>query len=88
MGMNNKEYTEYVENELIPAFESLEGVASASASGLLKETVVVTLDQVKIDAINSLVQKDIKKEFKEPEKEINSFKAFCKHPRQIAREAF
>ena len=56
-GMSPLEITEYVENDLIPAFESLEGVASASASGLLKETVMVTLDQTKIDAINSLVKK-------------------------------
>ena len=60
-GMSALEITEYVENELIPAFESLEGVASASASGLLKETVIVTLDQIKIDAMNSLIQKDITK---------------------------
>ena len=69
-GMSALEITEYVENELIPAFESLEGVASASASGLLKETVMVTLDQIKIDAINSLVQKEIKGEFKEPEADL------------------
>lgn len=70
-GMSALEITEYVDNELIPAFESLPGVASASASGMLEETVMVTLDQTKIDAINALVQKDIKGEFKEPAKEID-----------------
>ena len=86
-GMNALEITEYVENELIPSFESLEGVASASASGLLKETVVVTLDQVKIDAINSLVQKDVKKEFKEPEKEINDAIAEIEDGKEALKEA-
>ena len=86
-GMSALEITEYVENELIPAFESLEGVASASASGLLKETVVVTLDQVKIDAINSLVQKDVKKEFKEPEKEINDAIAEIEDGKEALKEA-
>ena len=85
-GMSALEITEYVENELIPAFESLEGVASASASGLLKETVVVTLDQIKIDAINSLVQKDVKKEFKEPEKEINDALAEIKKGKEAMNE--
>ena len=86
-GMSALEITEYVENDLIPAFESLEGVASASASGLLKETVVVTLDQVKIDAINSLVQKDVKKEFKEPEKEINDAIAEIEDGKEALKEA-
>ena len=66
------EITEYVDTELIPAFESLEGVASASASGMLEETVVVTLDPVKIEALNRLVQAEIKGEFKEPQSEINN----------------
>ena len=70
-GMSALEITEYVDRELIPAFESLEGVASASASGMLEETVMVTLDPIKIQAINDLVQAEIKGEFKKPQAEIN-----------------
>ena len=86
-GMSALKITEYVENELIPAFESLEGVASASASGLLKETVIVTLDQVKIDAMNSLIQKDIKGEFTKPEKEINDAIAEIEEGKEALKEA-
>ena len=86
-GMSALEITEYVENELIPAFESLEGVASASASGLLKETVIVTLDQIKIDAMNSLIQKDIKGEFTKPEKEINDAIAEIEEGKEALKEA-
>ena len=70
-GMSALEITEYVDRELIPAFESLEGVASASASGMLEETVMVTLDPIKIQAINDLVQAEVKSEFKKPQGEIN-----------------
>ncbi|MBQ8857589.1 MAG: efflux RND transporter permease subunit [Lachnospiraceae bacterium] len=70
-GMSALEITEYVDTELIPAFESLEGVASASASGMLEETVMVTLDPIKIQAINDLVQKEISGEFVKPQAEIN-----------------
>lgn len=70
-GMGALEITEYVDRELIPAFESLEGVASASASGMLEETVMVTLDPIKIQAINDIVQTEIKGEFKKPQAEIN-----------------
>lgn len=71
-GMSALEITEYVDTELIPAFESLEGVASASASGMLEETVMVTLDPIKIQAINDLVQKEISGEFAKPQSEINN----------------
>ncbi len=70
--MGSKEITDYVNNELIPALESLEGVASVSASGQLEETVMITLDQTKIDGLNSLVQKEIGNEFKDPQAEIDS----------------
>ncbi|MEE1015148.1 MAG: efflux RND transporter permease subunit [Lachnospiraceae bacterium] len=65
----------YVENDLTPALESLEGVASVSSVGQLEEKVVITLDQTKIDAINSLVQKEIKGEFTDAEKEISDAQA-------------
>ncbi len=71
-GMSALEITEYVDTELIPAFESLKGVASASASGMLEETVMVTLDPIKIEAINTLVQKEVKGEFKKPQSEISN----------------
>ena len=70
-GMSALEITEYVDRELIPAFESLEGVASASASAMLEETLMVTLAPIKIQAINDLVQAEVKGEFKKPQAEIN-----------------
>ncbi len=71
-GMSALEITEYVDTELIPAFESLKGVASASASGMLEETVKVTLDPIKIEAINDLVQKEVSGEFEDPQSELSS----------------
>lgn len=71
-GMSALEIADYVDSELIPALESLEGVASVSASGQLKESVKITLDETKIEALNSLIAKEIGKEFKTPEAEIDS----------------
>lgn len=70
--MTALQVTDYLNSELIPAFESLEGVASASASGMMEETVMVTLDPIKIEALNTLVQKEISGEFKEPQSEIDN----------------
>ena len=50
-GMDANELSDYVENELSPALESLEGVASVTTTGQLEESVEVTLNQDKIDAL-------------------------------------
>lgn len=70
-GMSALELANYVDTELVPALESLEGVASVSASGQLEETVVITLDQTKIDAVNTLVQREVSGEFNGPQSEID-----------------
>ena len=73
-GMDAAKLSEYVENELSPAIESLEGVASVTTTGQLEESVQVTLDQDKIDALNKKVQKGIDKQFAKSQKEIDANK--------------
>lgn len=71
-GMSAIEVSEYVENEIIPALESIEGVASASATGTVEEKILVTLNNEKIEALNQKVQSVINEQFEEPENEIES----------------
>ena len=73
-GMDAVKLSEYVENELSPAIESLEGVASVTTTGQLEESVQVTLNQDKIDALNKKVQKSIDKQFAKSQKEIDANK--------------
>lgn len=73
-GMDAAKLSEYVENELSPAIESLEGVASVTTTGQLEESVQVTLDQDMIDALNKKVQKSIDKQFAKSQKEIDANK--------------
>lgn len=73
-GMDAAKLSEYVENELSSAIESLEGVASVTTTGQLEESVQVTLDQDKIDALNKKVQKSIDKQFAKSQKEIDANK--------------
>lgn len=86
-GMSALEITEYVDKDLIPAFESLEGVASATASGMLEETVMVTLDPIKIQAINDLVKTEVKGEFKKPQAEINDALSEIEKGKDALKEA-
>ena len=68
------EFSDYVKNDLAPALESLEGVASVTTTGQLEESVDVTLDQDKIDALNKKIQKKIDEQFEKSQKKIDAGK--------------
>ena len=74
-GMDESEVSSYVENEFSPALESVEGVASVSATGVLEESVQVTMDQDKIDALNEKIQKKIEEQFADAQKELDDASA-------------
>ena len=69
-GMKDSEITELTQNTIIPELESIEGVASASATGLLEESVNVIIRQEKIDKINEQVFGSIDEEMKDAEQQI------------------
>ncbi|MBD5520704.1 MAG: MMPL family transporter [Lachnospiraceae bacterium] len=70
IGMTDAEVSEMTQNTVIPELESIEGVASASATGLLEESVNVIIRQEKIDAINVKVFGYIDDEMKDAEEEL------------------
>lgn len=69
-GLSHTEVTKLTEDSIIPELESLEGVASVNASGLIEENVQVVIRQEKIDAINRQVFGYVESEFEDAEKEI------------------
>ena len=69
-GMDAYEITDYVNNTLIPQIESTEGVASVSATGTVTQSIEVTLNQEKIDALNEKIQNSIAGKFTEAEEKI------------------
>lgn len=69
-GMTNAEISDYTTNYLVPELESIEGVASASASGLLQESVHVIIREDKIAAINEQVFGAIDSEMDEARQEL------------------
>ena len=70
-GMDNAQISEYTEEKVIPRLESIEGVASATATGLLDENVHVVIRQDKIDKINEQVFGSIDKDLDEAQQEID-----------------
>ncbi|MBQ9928566.1 MAG: efflux RND transporter permease subunit [Lachnospiraceae bacterium] len=69
-GMDSAQISEMTQNDIIPELESIEGVASASATGLLEESVHVIIRQEKINKINEQVFGAIDEEMKEAEDEL------------------
>ncbi len=73
VGVEDLEYaqiSEYVTDVLMPEVESLEGVASASAVGLLEESVNVIIRQEKVDALNRQIYAAIDDKMRDAEEEL------------------
>lgn len=73
--MEGSELTDYVNNTVLPELESIEGVASVTASGLIDEEVRVIIRQDKIDAVNRKVKDALDGKFAEAESEMEDAKA-------------
>lgn len=70
--MDNLEISDYTEKDLVPEIESVEGVASVTGTGLVEESVQVTLSQKKIDEINDKVKTSLDKKFADAQSEMDS----------------
>lgn len=73
-GMDASEISDYVENDLVPSIESIEGVASVTTTGQLEESIQVTMNEDKIKALNKKIRKSIDKEFDDAQAEIDDGK--------------
>ena len=69
-GMDSGEISTYVQDSVMPELESIEGVASVSATGLLEESVNVIISQDKVDAVNEKVRAAIDQKMREAEEEL------------------
>ena len=69
-GMDQGAVSQYVQESIMPELESIEGVASVSASGLLEESVNVIIRQERIDELNVKIQAAIDEQMKDAEQEL------------------
>ena len=93
-GMDNAAISAYVQETVVPELESIEGVASVSATGLLEESVNVIIRQEKIDEINKKVyaaiddkMADAAEELENGRKELEDGKAELAENRQKLQDA-
>ena len=71
-GMDTLELSDYTNDELIAELKSVEGVASVSATGTAEESIQVTLNQEKIDAINAKITAALDAKFSEAQAQMDS----------------
>ncbi len=55
-GMDDAEAGEYINQRLIPEINSINGVASVEANGIIENMVDITISQEKIDALNADIE--------------------------------
>ncbi|MGN0801271.1 MAG: efflux RND transporter permease subunit, partial [Candidatus Faecivicinus sp.] len=73
--MDVYELSKYVEETLIPEYESINGVASVTASGLITREVDVTIEQDRIDVLNNAILRDIDAQLADAEEQLDEAQA-------------
>ena len=73
--MDILELSRYVEEELVPQYEAINGVASVTASGVITQEVDVTIDQSRIDVLNSAILRDVDAQLADAEAQLNDAQA-------------
>ena len=81
-GMEHAEISAYVEEVIMPELESVEGVASVSADGLLEEKIHVLIRQEKVDELNKQIYAAIDEKMEEAALEIEDGKQQLKDGEQ------
>ena len=69
-GMDIKELSNYVSENIVPKLERTNGVGSVSVTGLLEEKIQIKLDNNKISSVNKKVQSNINNEMAEQENKL------------------
>ena len=70
-GLDDAQVAAYVRDEVMPTLESMEGVASASATGLLEKSVHVVIRKEKVDLMNEKIREAIDKKMEEAKQELS-----------------
>lgn len=74
-GMDTAELSAFVDEEILPKLEGIEGVASIDASGMVETKINVVINQDKIDVVNRDITASLDQEFADAEAELNDGRA-------------
>ncbi len=74
-GDNAAEVSRVIEDEVVPEVESVEGVASVSATGSIEETVEITLKEKKVNALSDDIKAEMEAKVNEARSALDDAKA-------------
>lgn len=74
-GMDTAELSAFIDEEILPKLEGIEGVASIDASGLVDTQINVVINQDKIDAVNEKISASLDEKFAETQAELDDGQA-------------
>ncbi|MBP3458192.1 MAG: efflux RND transporter permease subunit [Lachnospiraceae bacterium] len=74
-GMDTAELSTFIDEEILPKLEGIEGVASIDASGLVDTRINVVINQDKIDAVNEKISAALDDQFAEAQAELDDGQA-------------
>jgi HAE1 family hydrophobic/amphiphilic exporter-1 len=74
-GMDTRELSDFIDEEIMPKLEGIEGVASIDSSGLVDTQVNVVINQDKIDAVNEKIVAALDKKFADAQAELDDGQA-------------
>lgn len=80
-GQDSREITQLVEETVVPEFERISGVASVTATGLVEDSLRVTLNDEKIQALNDKVLASVDERLAEAEEKLDEGEAALKEAR-------
>ena len=69
-GMDIVDVSAYIEENIVPEIESIEGVASVSTTGMIEESVHVVIRQDKIDMVNADIRASIDVQMDDAKQEL------------------
>ena len=74
-GMDIKELSKFIENDISPYLERIDGVATVDTVGLVADYIDIKLNQEKIDKINESILEKVSETLAKTEKTIYSLTA-------------
>lgn len=74
-GMDIEEVSKYVNNEIIPKFERINGVASVSGVGLVEKQLEISLNKDKINELNQKLKSSVTAELDKQQIQLDSAKS-------------
>ncbi|UEL46084.1 efflux RND transporter permease subunit [Terrisporobacter hibernicus] len=77
--MDIQEVSTYVNNEIIPKFERINGVASVTGTGLVEKQLEISLNKDKIDQLNKELKSSVTSKLDKQQSQLNNAKSEIKN---------